>query len=62
MTALMDNPRIMTKLQGETRALFGHKDFISEDNLLNFPYLRAVIKETLRLYPLYCFATSMADD
>ncbi|OWM80903.1 hypothetical protein CDL15_Pgr006934 [Punica granatum] len=51
MTALRNHPRVMTRLQEETRALFGHKDFISEDDLPSLPYLTAVVKETLRLYP-----------
>lgn len=51
MTTLRNNPRVMTKLQEETRTLFGHKNFISEDDLLSLPYLKAVVKETLRLYP-----------
>ncbi|XP_031377040.1 cytochrome P450 71A9-like isoform X2 [Punica granatum] len=51
MTALRNHPGVMTRLQEETRALFGHKDFISEDDLPSLPYLTAVVKETLRLYP-----------
>jgi len=51
MTALMKNPRVMKKAQEEIRNVYGGKDFIEEDGIEKLPYLRAVIKETLRLYP-----------
>ncbi|CAL0324608.1 unnamed protein product [Lupinus luteus] len=50
MTALIKNPRVMKKVQEEIRKLGGKKDFIGEDDIKNLSYLKAVIKETLRLY------------
>jgi cytochrome P450 len=50
MTALIRNPRVMKKAQEEIRNLGGKKDFIDENDIQNFPYLKAVIKETLRLH------------
>jgi len=50
MTALMKNPRVMRKVQDEIRNLGGEKDFLDEDDIQNLPYLKAVIKETLRLH------------
>ncbi|CAK8575113.1 unnamed protein product [Lathyrus sativus] len=50
MTALMKNPRVMKKVQEEIRNLKSNKDFLEEHDIQNFPYLKAVIKETLRLH------------
>lgn len=36
MTALMNNPRVMKKVQGEIRGLYGDKDFINEDDMKGF--------------------------
>lgn len=51
MTALMQNPRVMKKAQEEIENGFGGKDFIEENDIEKLPYLKAVIKETMRLYP-----------
>ncbi|KAK7349661.1 hypothetical protein VNO77_07203 [Canavalia gladiata] len=50
MTALIQNPRVMKKVQEEIRNLGGNKDFLNEDDIQKFPYFKAVIKETLRLH------------
>ncbi|RLN04842.1 indole-2-monooxygenase-like [Panicum miliaceum] len=65
MVQLMQNPRLMTKLQAEVRSNIGKgKDMVTEDELNNLAYLKAVIKETLRLHmpaPLLVPHLSMAD-
>lgn len=51
MTALIKNPDAMKKLQNEIRETIGNKGFVNENDVPKLPYLKAVIKETLRLYP-----------
>ncbi|MCD7464796.1 hypothetical protein HAX54_053426 [Datura stramonium] len=51
MTELLKHPRVMKKLQDEVRQLAQGKAKITEDDLGNMQYLKAVIKETLRLHP-----------
>ncbi|CAN6556611.1 unnamed protein product [Malus baccata var. baccata] len=52
MTELLRNPRVMKKLQKEVRGIVGSKtEVLTEDDLVEMHYLKAVIKETLRLHP-----------
>ncbi|XP_062017024.1 cytochrome P450 736A117-like [Rosa rugosa] len=52
MSELFKHPSVMKKLQSEVRRIVGNKkDIITEDNLVEIPYLKAVIKESLRLHP-----------
>jgi cytochrome P450 len=50
MTALIRNPRVMKKVQEEIRNFGCKKEFIDENDIQNFTYMKTVIKETLRLY------------
>ncbi|KAF7817625.1 Cytochrome P450 83B1 [Senna tora] len=51
MTLLMKNPKEMKKAQDEIRSVYGEKDFIREEDIQRLPYLKAIVKETLRLFP-----------
>ncbi|KAJ0085843.1 hypothetical protein Patl1_09267 [Pistacia atlantica] len=55
MTLLMKNPRVMKKVQAEIRCEVGNKGFVDEDDVQNLPYLKAVVKETMRLQPTVPF-------
>ena len=52
MAELMRHPHLMTKLQTEVRnkTPIG-QEMVKEENLAGMAYLRAVVKETLRLHP-----------
>ncbi|CAA0820957.1 Cytochrome P450 71A25 [Striga hermonthica] len=52
MAELIKNPRTMKTLQNEVRKVVAsnNKDTINEDDIEKMPYLKAVIKESLRLH------------
>ncbi|MCD7464798.1 hypothetical protein HAX54_053428 [Datura stramonium] len=51
MTELLRHPRAMKTLQDEVQRLAQGKPELTENDLKNMRYLRAVIKESLRLHP-----------
>uniref|UniRef100_J3MPM7 P450 n=1 Tax=Oryza brachyantha TaxID=4533 RepID=J3MPM7_ORYBR len=65
MAELMQNPQQMTKLQVEIRSVVPRgQEVVTEEQLHRMPYLKAVIKETLRLHlaaPLLVPHLSIAD-
>ncbi|KAJ4783820.1 Cytochrome P450 71A1 [Rhynchospora pubera] len=51
MSELMKNPNVMAKAQTEIRQIAGKKTMVTEDDLNQIEYIRAVIKEAMRLHP-----------
>lgn len=51
MTELIRHPNVMKKLQNEVRGILNGKQDITDNDLEKMSYLKAVIKETLRLHP-----------
>ncbi|CAA0818092.1 Cytochrome P450 71A25 [Striga hermonthica] len=51
MAELIKNPRTMKIVQNEVRRVAGSKKEIVEPDLEKMPYLKAVLKEALRLHP-----------
>lgn len=52
MTLLIKNPDCLKNVQQEVRNVVGNKGKVEDDDLHKLDYLKAVIKETLRLYPV----------
>ncbi|OAY50613.1 cytochrome P450 83B1 [Manihot esculenta] len=55
MSFLMKNPKTMKKVQDEIRSLIGKKGFVDEDDIQQLLYLKAVVKEMMRLQPTVPF-------
>nr|AYM55611.1 cytochrome p450 [Croton stellatopilosus] len=51
MSFLMRRPELMKKAQDEVRNIVGNSGFVSDDDIQKLPYLKAVIKEIMRLQP-----------
>ncbi|KAL6858796.1 hypothetical protein ACP4OV_017798 [Aristida adscensionis] len=52
MAELLRNPGIMAKVRTEIRDALGDKDAVEEPDAASLPYLKAVVKEAMRLHPV----------
>lgn len=51
LSLLLNNPKVLKKAHQEIDDRLGHDRLIEELDLAQLPYLRSIIKETLRMYP-----------
>ncbi|KAJ0971975.1 hypothetical protein J5N97_019934 [Dioscorea zingiberensis] len=51
MSELIRNPKVLKKLQQETRMVAGKTSMVTEEDVNKMHYLKAVVKEVLRLHP-----------
>ncbi|KAG6621481.1 hypothetical protein I3842_Q025000 [Carya illinoinensis] len=51
LAELINHPNIFRKLREEIKSVVGGSRLVQESDVVNLPYLQAVVKETLRLYP-----------
>ncbi|XP_047326755.1 flavonoid 3'-monooxygenase CYP75B137-like [Impatiens glandulifera] len=51
LAEMMNNPDVMNKAQEELEVVVGANNMVEESHIHKLPYLRAVMKETLRLHP-----------
>ncbi|XP_073064638.1 cytochrome P450 71AP13-like [Primulina eburnea] len=51
MTELITHPKILKKLQSDVRSKLGGRKFVSESDITQMNYMKAVIKEIFRLHP-----------
>uniref|UniRef100_A0A1J3J953 Cytochrome P450 76C4 n=1 Tax=Noccaea caerulescens TaxID=107243 RepID=A0A1J3J953_NOCCA len=51
MAELVRNPKKMAKAQAEIDSVVGQKGVVEESDILDMPYLAAVVKESFRLHP-----------
>ncbi|KAL0006729.1 hypothetical protein SO802_008231 [Lithocarpus litseifolius] len=51
ITELINHPSVFNKVREEINSVVGSTRLVDESDVENLPYLQAVVKETLRLYP-----------
>lgn len=51
MTELLRHPRVMKRAKEEIREVVGSKKHVNEEDVSKMAYLKAILKETLRVHP-----------
>nr|CAB3452913.1 unnamed protein product [Digitaria exilis] len=62
MAELLQHPDAMSKLQEELRKVLGSNAHVEQSDVDRLPYLRAVVKETLRLHPVVPLVPNKAEE
>ncbi|KAL2534411.1 Flavonoid 3'-monooxygenase [Abeliophyllum distichum] len=57
MSELMKQPKLMAKAIQELDKVIGREKWVEESDIPNLPYLDAIVKETLRLHPVFVLLT-----
>ncbi|KAG2671543.1 hypothetical protein I3760_13G002300 [Carya illinoinensis] len=57
MSELINHPHMFRKIREEIESVVGTARLVEESDVSNLPYLQAVVKETLRLYPSVAVTT-----
>ncbi|KAI9111093.1 hypothetical protein K1719_017968 [Acacia pycnantha] len=52
MAQILNNPNVMKRIQEELESAVGRENTVQESHISKLPYLSAVMRETLRLYPV----------
>lgn len=52
MTEILRNPRVLEKAQAELDAVVGKARRVQDSDIPNLKYIRAIVKEALRLHPI----------
>ncbi|XP_028807284.1 geraniol 8-hydroxylase-like [Neltuma alba] len=52
MAEIMSNPDVMKRIRQELESVAGQDNVVEESHIHKLPYLLAVVKETMRLYPV----------
>ncbi|KAL2320829.1 hypothetical protein Fmac_029798 [Flemingia macrophylla] len=51
MAELINNPRVLEKAREEIDSVIGKSRIVEESDIINLPYLQAIVKETMRMHP-----------
>ena len=51
LAELINHPHVMERARQEINAVVGNSRILEESDLVNLPYLQAIVKETLRIHP-----------
>lgn len=51
ISLLLNNPHVLKRARSELNAQIGNKNVVCESDMNNLEYIKAIVSETLRLYP-----------
>ncbi|CAA2998870.1 cytochrome P450 81F3-like [Olea europaea subsp. europaea] len=52
LSLLLNNPQVLKKAQNEIDNHIGHERLMDESDIVDLPYLRCIVNETMRMYPV----------